>query len=56
MVLQKVFRALGVFIASFPYIFLLATLLFSTVSYGVIYVRFAQRLQVISQIDVIESL
>ncbi|VDD85920.1 unnamed protein product [Enterobius vermicularis] len=45
MVLQKVFRALGVFIASFPYIFLLATLLFSTVSYGVIYVRFAQRLQ-----------
>uniref|UniRef100_A0A0N5ANG5 SSD domain-containing protein n=1 Tax=Syphacia muris TaxID=451379 RepID=A0A0N5ANG5_9BILA len=45
MILQKVFHAIGVFIASFPYIFLLASLLFSTVSYGVIYVRFAQRLQ-----------
>lgn len=43
--LQRIFGALGVFIASFPYLFIFATLCLSTISYGVIYVRFAQRLQ-----------
>uniref|UniRef100_F1KY89 Niemann-Pick C1 protein n=1 Tax=Ascaris suum TaxID=6253 RepID=F1KY89_ASCSU len=45
LLLQRTFGALGVFIASFPYLFILATLCISTISYGVIYVRFAQRLQ-----------
>ncbi|KHN82903.1 Patched domain-containing protein 3 [Toxocara canis] len=45
LLLQRIFGAIGVFIASFPYLFILVTLCISTISYGVIYVRFAQRLQ-----------
>ncbi|VDN50760.1 unnamed protein product [Dracunculus medinensis] len=44
-ILGKLFLSVGYLIASFPYVFIIFTLLLSMISYGVIYLRFAPRLQ-----------
>lgn len=55
-ILGKLFLSVGYLIASFPYVFIIFTLLLSMISYGVIYLRFAPRLQVYPERKILTNL